>query len=64
MIKTHHVTGVPHLIEYMEAPLSRIPHDDARFLQQEVGDFPSIWLAAGAELDLKVFPLKEESVAL
>lgn len=48
----------------MEAPLSRIPHDDARFLQQEVGDFPSIWLAAGAELDLKVFPLKEESVAL
>ena len=51
-----------HLIEYMETPLSRIPHDDTRLLQKEVGDFPSVWFSAGAELDLKVFPLMDESM--
>lgn len=51
-----------HLIEYMETSFSRIPHDNTRFLQKEVGDFPSIWFSTGAELDLKVFPLMDQSI--
>lgn len=51
----------PHLIEYMETSLSRIPRDDTRLLQKEVGDFASVWFATRAELDLKVFPLVDQN---
>lgn len=46
-----------HLIKDVEASFSRIPHHHSWFFQKEVGDFPTIWLAAGTELNLKVFPL-------
>lgn len=45
----------------MKASFSRVPRDHARFFQQEVGDFPAIWFTAGAELNLEVFALPEET---
>lgn len=55
----HSVISCPHshLVKDVEAPLPRIPHHHARFFQKEVGDFPTIWLPTGTELNLKVFPL-------
>lgn len=41
----HSEKNKSHLVEYVETPFSRIPHDDARLLQKEVGDFPSVWFA-------------------
>ncbi len=46
-----------HLVEDVEAPFSRIPHHHTWFFQKEVEDLPTIWLTAGTELNLKVFPL-------
>jgi len=48
-----------YLVVDVEVSLSWILGDDPSFLQQEVGDFPSIRSSTPTELDLKVFSLKE-----
>lgn len=53
-----------HLVEDVKASFSRVPCDHARFFQQEVGDFPTIWFTAGAELNLEVFALPEETCSV
>lgn len=50
-----------YLIEDVKASFSWVSCDHARFFQQEVGDFPAIWFTAGAELNLKVLALPEET---
>ena len=42
----------------MEVPLALILAHHPGLLQQEVGDPPAVGLAATAELDLKVLPLR------
>lgn len=49
------------LVENVEVPLVLVLAHDSRFLQQEVGDFPSVRLSSSAELDLEVFPLSAET---
>lgn len=52
-----------HLVEDVEASLSWVSCDNTGFFQQEVGNFPTIWFTAGAELDFEVLPLPENQSA-
>lgn len=49
---------VVYLIVNVKVSLSRVLGDDSTFLQQEVGDFPTVRSSAPTELNLKVLALR------
>lgn len=53
------LTRVSDLVINVEVPLALILAHHPRLLQEEVGDFATIRLAASAELNLKIFSLVE-----